>query len=63
MSSEPKFLHQIQDLVLEGDAGTSFLSFRETYIEYWIASTAVFEGKKSLTATSLFSFFLSVQVC
>jgi hypothetical protein len=39
------------------------LLFRETYIEYWIASTAEFEGKKSLTATSLFSFFLSVQVC
>lgn len=32
---------------------------RDTYMEYWIASTALVAGKKSLTATSLFSFFLS----
>jgi len=30
-----------------------------TYIECWMASTAVDGGKNSLTATSLFSFFLS----
>lgn len=34
-------------------------SMRNSYIEYCIASWAVFEGKNSLTATSLFSFFLS----
>lgn len=33
-----------------------------TYMEYLIASIAVSEGKKSSTATSLFSFFLSVQI-
>lgn len=31
------------------------------YIECWIVSNAVSEGKKSSTATSLFSFFLSVH--
>lgn len=31
-------------------------------MEYLIASIAVSEGKKSSTATSLFSFFLSVQI-
>lgn len=32
-----------------------------TYMEYWMASVAVDDGRKSFTATSLFSFFLSVQ--
>lgn len=31
----------------------------EAYMECWTASWAAFEGKKSFTATSLFSFFLS----
>lgn len=33
---------------------------RTTHIEYLIASTAASAGKKSSTATDLFSFFLSV---
>ena len=40
---------------------SNFGCIQLAYIEYWMASMAVFDGKKSLTATSLFSFFLSVQ--
>jgi len=36
---------------------------KDTDIENWMASIAVDAGKKSLTATSLFSFFLSNQIC
>lgn len=34
-----------------------------SYMEYWIAFTAVSWGRKSLTATILFSFFLSERLC
>lgn len=37
----------------------SIHAFSKPYMEYWSASTAVPDGRNSLTATSLFSFFLS----
>jgi len=37
----------------------AILGFVKSYMEYWIASCALSDGKKSLTATFLFSFFLS----
>ena len=33
----------------------------KAYMEYWIASCAFSDGKKSFTATSLCSFFLSTN--
>lgn len=37
------------------------LGMKKTHIEYLIASMASFAGRNSFTATSLFSFFLSVN--
>lgn len=54
----------VQFYILQKEEKLNFLVMLEraveiTYWECWTASNALVAGRKSLTATSLFSFFLS----